>query len=149
EEVHRFKKSIANGRWVRGVTSPVVAFAPDNKSLASAWDDGTVRIWEIPTGKESLKLDVEALGLAFSPDGKKLAIIGRRELGLRDPGTGEEIQKFEGEHGTLVAFSRDGKMLASTDKRMGARVKLWDPATGNLLWKSEQFNPEGLVDSLT
>jgi WD40 repeat protein len=145
EEVHRFKKSVANGRWVQGVASPVAAFAPDNKSLASAWDDGTVRIWEIPTGKELLKLEVEASGLAFSPDGKKLAIIGGRELGLWDPGTGEEIQKFEGEQGTLVAFSRDGKMLASTDKRM-ARVKLWDPTTGNLL---EQFNPEGLVDALT
>jgi RNA polymerase sigma factor (sigma-70 family) len=149
EEVHRFKKSVANGRWVRGLNSPVIAFAPDNKSLASAWDDGTVRIWEIPTGKELLKLDVEALGLAFSPDGKKLAIIGGRELGLWDPGTGEEIQKFEGEHGTLVAFSRDGKMLASTEKGRGEKVKLWDPATGSLLWQSEQFDPQGFVSDLT
>jgi WD40 repeat protein len=53
-----------------------VAFSPDGKTLASAGDDQTIRLWETATGKEIRRLTGHQSGIssvAFSPDGKRLA----------------------------------------------------------------------------
>src|SRR5439155_1087345 len=63
---------------LQGHTQSVVsvAFSPDGKTLASASHDGTLRLWEVATGKERAALG-EYTGcvgcVAFSPDGKTLA----------------------------------------------------------------------------
>ena len=53
-----------------------VAYSPDGKTLASAGDDGTVKLWEGATGKEQATLrghSREVWSVAYSPDGKTLA----------------------------------------------------------------------------
>src|SRR4051794_21812679 len=66
---------------LRGHTAPVrsVAFSPDRKTLASADVDGTIRLWEVATGKGRAPLQghLNLVGsVAFSPDGKTLASAG-------------------------------------------------------------------------
>jgi WD40 repeat protein/serine/threonine protein kinase len=64
----------------RGHKAPVhaVAISPDGKTLASAGDDATVRLWETSTGREGLTLQPPAVNamffvVAFAPDGKTIA----------------------------------------------------------------------------
>ncbi len=64
-----------------------LAFTPDGTALAVATGDGTVRIFDT-AGQERRRLNVEAsapAGLAFSPDGRRLAYGGRQpyKTGLR------------------------------------------------------------------
>src|SRR6187551_513088 len=50
-----------------------VAFSPDGKTLTSASYDGTLKLWEMTTGKEraTLKGHRGCVGsVAFNPDGK-------------------------------------------------------------------------------
>ena len=52
-----------------------VAFAPDDKTLASASTDSTLRLWNVATQQELLasqRLGVVLTGLMFSPDGQWL-----------------------------------------------------------------------------
>jgi len=62
---------VGHKQWVNRV-----ALSPDRQLLASASDDRTVRIWNLTTGAPVLVLsaDQEVTGIAFSPDGKWLAV---------------------------------------------------------------------------
>jgi WD40 repeat protein len=55
-------------------TLSALAFSPDSRLLASSSGRrGTVKIWDVATGALQRELMVEALDLAFSPDGSVLA----------------------------------------------------------------------------
>ena len=123
---------------LKGHTDAVVAvaFSPDSKTLASASYDGTLKLWDMTTGKERATLGEYkgCLGcVAFSPDGKTLAsgAIGSpvyfpdlKNVKLWDVATGKVRATLEGNtfHVHSVAFSPDGKTLASVN----GDVKLWD-----------------------
>jgi WD40 repeat protein len=56
-----------------------LSFAGDGKTLATAGADGTVRLWELATGRERARLTGHrggVLAVAFAPDGDTLATGG-------------------------------------------------------------------------
>jgi WD40 repeat protein len=160
----------------RGYNHQLV-FSPDSQTLASD-TSGEVMLLNARTGelKQSLKPKVGTVwALAFSPDGKSLASCGSasveekrsRWLTLWDLRSGMVVRSMEaGDAGGVavpgtLAFSPDGKSLASTGSGLGVMlgdngvvsgqqvindVKLWDIATGSLKWTSA--NGDGNLTSL-
>jgi RNA polymerase sigma factor (sigma-70 family) len=124
----------------------VVAFSPDGKRAISGGvcygdRDPTVRLWDVATGKELLKLEGHTEGvyaLAFLPGGKK-AVSGGADGTIRiwDLESGKELQRYEGHEGTVYGLdvSGDGKLLLTggEDKTM----RLWDLETGKELRRFE------------
>ncbi len=121
-------------RTLRGHTAAVdsVAFSPNGKQIASAGFDGTVRIWDIRTGRTIQTLEghirrVESV--AFSPDGTRIASASADQtLKVWDAASGTDLITLQGHIGELtsVAFSPDGRSLASASR--DRTVKLWDIA---------------------
>src|SRR5262249_53424173 len=107
-------------------------------------NDGTVRIWDTTTGRglrtlpgfrPELMSVVTPHSVAFSPDGRRLAISDRQlhkpgEAIIWDTLTGEELLRLHGHTGAIAAtaFSPDGRRLATAGYDNSA--KIWDAATG-------------------
>ena len=124
---------LGNSRLRHGDKIEAVAFSPDGKRLATASDDGTVKLWDLANGHEVLtfrghKDKVKAA--AFSPDGSTIASAGGNRLLLWDPQTGHEKRSLQGHTGEIstLAFRPDGKMLASAGNDKS--IRYWEPDSG-------------------
>jgi WD40 repeat protein len=120
----------------------VLTFSPDGKKVAVAANPGRVRVRDTATGEKLAELARQvptATCLAFSPDGRTLAIGGGKEV----PVTlwdfaGKQERTLQGaEAGEVegLVVSADGKRLATFSRDRlkpgppGA-ASLWDTATG-------------------
>jgi WD40 repeat protein len=126
--------------WVLALT-----FSPDGKWLASGGYDGTVKIWEVSSGKNLVDVPVKAPtmpnsdpppanvihSLAFSPDGKSLAVGGSdTSIYLLNPADGKIVRTLPGHTSTVgaLAYHPTGTVLASASK--DRTVRLWNPTNG-------------------
>jgi WD40 repeat protein len=128
-----------------------LAWSQDSTRLASAGDDGTVKIWNVSGGKQASTFPyycikpapITGVGkprypstLSWSPDGKKLAVAGEDEtIRIVRVDTKEELRTLHGHpsrydsHDAVcaVAWSPDGKRLAAASP--DGTFLLWDTAT--------------------
>jgi WD40 repeat protein len=99
-------------------------------------DSGVLVLGEVATGKErwvrrgvsEVMPSFARAPLAFSPDGRYLALLVEDALCLRDTADGREIGRFETDQPrpTDLVFAADGRTLASADAH--GSVRLWDTA---------------------
>jgi WD40 repeat protein len=119
--------------------------SPDGSVIAVVDSDGAIRLWEWRTKNEPRKIATRssraAAALAFSPDGKTLAVGVDYGDGVTfwDVETGKRLRSLPSDSTinlTSMTFTRDGKHLITPDRasivdRVGmGGVHIWDVATG-------------------
>ncbi|MFI1106065.1 NB-ARC domain-containing protein [Streptomyces melanogenes] len=122
-------------RTLTGHTGTVhhAAIAPDASWLATAAEDGTVRIWDAVTGRETDCLtghNDKVYRVAIAPDGTWLASAGRdRAVRIWDRATGRQSGFLSGDTGPVheVVIAPDGTWLATASD--DGTVRIWDPVT--------------------
>jgi WD40 repeat protein len=131
-----------------------LVFSADGKSLAAPYFEGLavgdahrfgVRLWDVATGKEALRVGRPLPGddfpsnvpyPAFSPDGTVIAwVAADGTIRLHGTGDGKEKRALGGagkdEVISGVVFAPDGKTLASS--LADGRIRLYDAGTGERL----------------
>jgi WD40 repeat protein len=137
---------------IRGHQQPItcLAFSPDGLRLATAADDGLIKLWDAVGGQECRVLHLEQPPcVAYSPDGRMFAAATSTEIRLWSAEPGKMVnpngrfQKLALPNRlpiSAMAFSPDGKRLAlaRTTPEAGSEttlVHVLNTATGDVLLK--------------
>lgn len=112
-----------------------LAYSPDGKTLAYGGSDSMIRLWDVASRTQRLKLNGSSIveTIAYSPDGKSIAANGTyNTVLLWDARNGKLKQKLKLDGPPFyvhsIAYSPDGKTLAINGSEN--TIELWDVSTG-------------------
>ena len=132
--------SISTGKEVTVLPGHVfelraVSVSPDGCHVVScSFNDGTVRVWNTPTGKETPGFEgVSGESVAAAPDGSIISYGGKRNS-IWNASTGRQTQVVEAGIKTVQAVYPDGShvVYCSCDDAGERRACVWDVATGKV-----------------
>ncbi|MDE0506063.1 MAG: dockerin type I domain-containing protein, partial [Candidatus Poribacteria bacterium] len=105
--------------------------------------------WHLPEGARARLGKGTVNGIAYSPDGERIAVASSVGIWLYDTETYKEMGLLVGHTGRVnsVAFSPDGELLASGGTHYDGAVNLWNAKSGEHLFTLDQT--VGQVNSLT
>jgi WD40 repeat protein len=138
-----------------------VTFAPDGKSVAAVGTNSGVHIWDAGTGKLTRTFAPPSrVGVAFSPDGKRIYSGGSKRVFGWDTRSGELVLNLDAlpVEDPRVALSADGKRLsagggtrlrpsANGQARCSAFV-VWDAGSGKEISRFAGFDKEDAIGGL-
>jgi WD40 repeat protein len=113
-----------------------VAFSADKRTLASGSWDKTVKLWDLqaPAGDSlaeprTISCTERVAAVAFSPDGRILAIGQTNGIRLCDPASGKEVAPFKPTPAPVpaLAFTPDSRYLGSAGAS-DPSIKFWSVA---------------------
>ncbi|MFZ4815279.1 MAG: protein kinase domain-containing protein, partial [Phototrophicaceae bacterium] len=126
---------IQYGRHRASLTALVIH--PDQQVMITAGRDRTTRVWNLATGDEIMRLELDTLvtALAYSPDGGRL-LVGDQTGSLRllDGLTFAELYRVDGQHTrdiVTAGFSPDGRLMATGS--LDRTAIIWNSETGELV----------------
>lgn len=146
------------GRSIRsfrghGVDVNDVAFSPSGKLLATAGDDGAVKVWAVPSGRNVLDSRLRGgvarvFGPSISPDGSLTAAAWPNQNRVRivRTRTGEQVADIRVDSPVDTTFSPDGSRLAVSSCCNPGRVLVLDARTGRLLLTTRGGDPTAIRD---
>jgi serine/threonine protein kinase len=124
DEAPRVEKDAAPG-------VAMMALSPDGLRAVFAGRDKTIRFRDLASAQERKWTSFAAArGLAWSPDGKRLALSGGEDLAVLDAQEGQPIFILPGHQGTVtcLTYSRNGTKLAAGG--MDGSIRLWNARDG-------------------
>lgn len=120
-----------------------LTWGQDGKTIVSLGDNmfdrrKEIRFWNIESGAVIRTLTVlgDSARAAWSPDGKKIALLDRdNSIGVWNLESGEMIHRLEGHSGQILslAWSQDRSTLASSS--LDGTLRIWDTNTGQTTFK--------------
>ena len=126
------------------------AWSPDGARVARQFAYGLVRIWDVTTGAEVLRIQQADRGfmnaIAWSPDGTRILTLTsptfgtNGELEIWDATTGTSLGKLAEDCGGWEArWSPDGRRIVTYG--FGAPATVWDVETGEIVTRNTGHDP--------
>jgi WD40 repeat protein len=130
---------------VKGLSAnaSLLSFSPGGNYLAGALEDGTLMLWDMTSGSETLSISSNRriTTLGFKPDGRVvLAARSNHIIERIDSANGELLEELVGHAAAVGAMAIAGNGMTMASGSADGSILVWDMDTGNVLLRINAYN---------